>query len=126
MAITSKTNKKTLICSDTINLVFNDDPSIEFDIEGLKARLNFKAIPSNSNDKTQITIDTDDGVINIYHSMKIQNDNKNSDSGMLIPFALASRKNGDKIFITWSARAKFTMEGETVLQVTYSFYEGEA
>lgn len=126
MAITSKTNQKRLICSDHINVVIDEDPSIEFDIEGLNARLNFKVIPSNSDDKTQIKIDTDGGVINIYHSMKMKSDNKSSDSGMLIPLALASRINGDKIYITWSARAKFTIEGALVLQVTYSFYEGGA
>ena len=126
MSITSKTNQKTLICSDHINVVIDEDPSIEFDIEGLNVRLNFEVIPSDSNDKTQVKIDTDGGVVNIYHSMKMKNDNKNSDSGMLIPLAIASRANGDKIYITWSARSKFTIEGALVMQVTYSFYEGGA
>ncbi|WP_144837600.1 hypothetical protein [Leclercia adecarboxylata] len=125
MTITVKHNNKTVIHSGNINILYDVDPIAEFDVEGLPTKLIFELIPLGSDKKTEITFDGEEDSVFFKHSIKLTSDKATPESGMLVPLAFATRPNGDDLYITWSAKLKYSENKERIIQLTYAFYEGE-
>lgn len=82
-------------------------------------------LPPDSDKKTAIVFEAEEDSVTFTHSIKVTSDKSTPESGMLIPLAFATREDGDDLYITWSARLKYSSEKERIIQLTYSFYEGE-
>jgi hypothetical protein len=125
MTITVKNNNKTVISSGNLNILYDKSPIAEFDVEGLPTKLIFDLLPPDSDKKTAIVFEAGEDSVTFTHSIKVTSDKSTPESGMLIPLAFATREDGDDLYITWSARLKYSSEKERIIQLTYSFYEGE-
>lgn len=125
MTITVKSNNKTVINSGNVNVIYDQCPFVEFDVEGLATKLIFNLLPSDSEKKTSIVLGGEDDSVTFNHAIKLTSEKSAPESGMLVPLAFATRENGEDIYITWSAKLKHSANKERIIQLTYAFYEGE-
>lgn len=125
MTITASVGNKSLLCSGIINVVLDDGPIIDFNVEGMIATLEIKMIASDSNEVSNVLFNVVDKRVEIVHTLKPVGTSKKADAAMLVPLSIATRTNGEQIFITWSVNTFVTKEGRVVARVVYSFYEGK-
>jgi|GEM_PF-4473478 len=123
MSIKVTTNKKALIYSGIVNIVWDEDPSMVFDVEGLPVKLELKILPENANVNTEVVVDASEKNVLITHRLKSPNAKKIDESGIMIPLELAQRASGQMIYMTWYIVTKQVSEGGFVSVITYSFYE---
>lgn len=123
MSIKATTNKKLLGDSGVINIVWDDDPSVVFNVEGLQVRLELKVLPENATVTSEVVMDSSEKKVTLTHSLKKSNAKKIDESGMMIPLELAQRASGESIYMTWYVVTKVVNDGRFVSLITYSFYE---
>lgn len=124
MAITASVGNKSLLCSGIINVVMDENPVINFNVEGMIATLEIKMIASDSNEVSNVLFNVVDKRVELIHTLKPAGTTKIAEAAMLIPLSIATRPNGEEIFITWGVNTIVTKEDRVVARVTYSFYEG--
>ena len=125
MAITASVGNKNLLCSGIINIVMDESPVINFNVEGMIATLEIKMIAPDSNESSNVLFNVVDKRVELVHTLKPIGTSKVADAAMLIPLSIATRANGEEIFMTWAVNTIMTKEDRVVARVTYSFYEGK-
>ncbi|HDL8239491.1 TPA: hypothetical protein U5D93_003490 [Yersinia enterocolitica] len=123
MNIKVKTDGKVLINSGLVNVVWDKDPSVMFDVDGLPITLELNTLPDGATSSTEVVLDSSEKMITITHRLKKTNDKKIEESGVMIPLELAMKSTGEMIYMTWFIVTKTVKEGGFVSVITYSFYE---
>ncbi|OPX47712.1 hypothetical protein B5P53_24315 [Citrobacter portucalensis] len=123
MTIMAKNGNKKLLSSGIFNIEIDSDPSIEFDVYGLKVTLTIDLLSHDDEKKSTVNLDAGDDYVTIRHSLKQNSDDTLQNAGMIRPLDFATTANGKDIFISWYVIIKTTVDKVRIATISYSFYE---